>query len=144
MYDSLCVPIRRGIAWQESLRLPRATNNAPPFWLLPAPAIVERRTGRAVLLTLAGWASPKIAAAFGVREDTIRLWRSDFANGDVAALKASVAPALVGSPRGRSTELDATAPARRDRSAPGRAHQPFAAVQGAAKKSSVGGGRGTH
>ena len=52
----------------------------------------EADRARAVLLTLAGWTSPKIAEAFGVREDTVRLWRSDFANGGVAALKASVAP----------------------------------------------------
>jgi transposase len=45
-----------------------------------------------MLLTLAGWTSPRIAEAFGVREDTVRLWRSDFMRGGVAALKASVAP----------------------------------------------------
>src|SRR5438105_14965345 len=47
---------------------------------------------RAVLLTLAGWTSPRIAEAFGVREDTVRLWRSEFMSGGGAALKASVAP----------------------------------------------------
>jgi transposase len=52
----------------------------------------EADRARAVLLTLAGWTSPEIAEAFGVREDTVRLWRSDFAAGGVAALKASVAP----------------------------------------------------
>jgi transposase len=52
----------------------------------------EADRARAVLLTLAGWTSPHIAEAFGVREDTVRLWRSDFAGGDIAALKASVAP----------------------------------------------------
>src|SRR6202047_3368957 len=52
----------------------------------------EADRARAVLLTLAGWTSPKIAEAFGVREDTVRLWRSDFANGGVEAVKASVAP----------------------------------------------------
>jgi len=25
-----------------------------------------------------GWSSPRIAEAFGVREDSVRLWRSDF------------------------------------------------------------------
>jgi transposase len=45
-----------------------------------------------VLLTLTGWTSPRIAEAFGVREDTVRLWRIDFAGGGVAALQASVAP----------------------------------------------------
>ena len=52
----------------------------------------EADRARAVLLTLAGWTSPRIAEAFGVREDTVRLWRSDFLRGGVEALKASVAP----------------------------------------------------
>jgi transposase len=52
----------------------------------------EADRARAVLLTLAGWTSPKIAEAFGVREDTVRLWRSAFSAGGVAALKASPAP----------------------------------------------------
>src|SRR5260370_4234656 len=41
----------------------------------------EADRARAVLLTLGGWTSPRIAEAFGVREDTVRLWRSDFAGG---------------------------------------------------------------
>ena len=49
----------------------------------------EADRARAVLLMLAGW---KIAEAFGVREDTVRLWRSDFIAGGVAALKTSIAP----------------------------------------------------
>ena len=52
----------------------------------------EADRARAVVLTLAGWTSPRIAEAFGVREDTVRLWHSDFAGGGIAALKASVAP----------------------------------------------------
>ena len=52
----------------------------------------EADRARAVLLTPAGWTSPRIAGAFGVREDTVRLWRSDFMNGGVEALKATVAP----------------------------------------------------
>ena len=52
----------------------------------------EADRARAVLLTLSGWTSPRIAEAFGVREDTVRLWRSDFGRGGVAALKASIAP----------------------------------------------------
>ena len=52
----------------------------------------EADRARAVLLTLAGWSSPRIAEAFVVREDTVRLWRSNFAAGGVAALKASIAP----------------------------------------------------
>src|SRR3712207_2173967 len=52
----------------------------------------EADRARALLLTLAGWTSPRIAEAFGVREDTVRLWRSDFMKGGVGALKKSVAP----------------------------------------------------
>ena len=37
----------------------------------------EADRARAILMTLAGWTSPDIAAAFGVREDTVRLWRRD-------------------------------------------------------------------
>ena len=55
----------------------------------------EADRARAVLLTLAGWTSPRIAEAFGVRDDTVRLWRSDFMRGGVAALKATVAPGPV-------------------------------------------------
>ena len=44
------------------------------------------------MLTLSGWTSPRVAEAFGVREDTVRLWRGAFANGGIEALKASVAP----------------------------------------------------
>ena len=54
----------------------------------------EADRARAVLLTLSGWSSPQIAEAFGVREDTVRLWRSDFGRGGVDALKASIAPGL--------------------------------------------------
>jgi transposase len=52
----------------------------------------EADRARAVLLTLSGWTSPRIAEAFGVREDTVRLWRSDFGRGGVEALRASIAP----------------------------------------------------
>ena len=52
----------------------------------------EADRARAVLLTLSGWTSPRIAEAFGVREDTVRLWRSDFGKGGVEALRASLAP----------------------------------------------------
>ena len=51
----------------------------------------EADRARAVLLTLTGWTSGRIAEAFGVREDTVRLWRSEFMKGGVEALKASVA-----------------------------------------------------
>ena len=118
----------------------------------------EADRARAVLLTLAGWTSPRIAEAFGVREDTVRLWRSDFMRGGVAALKANVAPgpAAVKSeaamrvvtplleepvadrrnwtiPRLRA-EIEARAGVRISRSQLSKALR---------KKSSVGGGRGT-
>jgi DNA-directed RNA polymerase specialized sigma24 family protein len=35
----------------------------------------EADRARAILLTLSGWTSARIAQAFGVREDTVRLWR---------------------------------------------------------------------
>jgi transposase len=52
----------------------------------------EADRARALLLTLNGWTSARIAEAFGVREDTVRLWRSDFMRGGIAVLKASAAP----------------------------------------------------
>ena len=55
----------------------------------------EADRARAILLTLTGWTSQRIAQAFGVREDTVRLWRSDFVRGGVEALKATVAPGPV-------------------------------------------------
>ena len=51
----------------------------------------EADRARAVLLTLGGWTSARIAEAFGVREDTVRLWRSEFMSGGAEALRASVA-----------------------------------------------------
>lgn len=51
----------------------------------------EADRARAVLLTLSGWTSGRIAEAFSVREDTVRLWRSEFMSGGIDALRASVA-----------------------------------------------------
>src|SRR3712207_8083799 len=45
----------------------------------------EADRARAVLLTLAGWTSPEIAVAFGVREDTVRPWRGASMAGGVEA-----------------------------------------------------------
>src|SRR5215217_6634685 len=47
----------------------------------------EADRARAILLTLSGWTSPDIAAAFRVREDTVRLWRSTFMAGGAEALR---------------------------------------------------------
>jgi transposase len=52
----------------------------------------EADRARAILLTLSGWTSRPIAEAFGVREDTVRFWRSAFMTGGIEALKTSVAP----------------------------------------------------
>ena len=52
----------------------------------------EADRSRAILLTLSGWTSPGIAAAFGVREDTVRLWRSAFVRGGAEALRTRVPP----------------------------------------------------
>ena len=52
----------------------------------------EADRARAIVLTLLGWTSGPIAEAFGVREDTVRFWRSVFMTGGVEALKTSVAP----------------------------------------------------
>src|SRR6185295_7964645 len=52
----------------------------------------EADRARAILLTLSGWTSGRIAEAFGVREDTVRFWRSTFITGGIEALKKSVAP----------------------------------------------------
>src|SRR3954454_12630805 len=52
----------------------------------------EADRARAILLTLLGWTSGQIAEAFGVREDTVRFWRSVFIMGGIEALKTSVAP----------------------------------------------------
>jgi len=55
----------------------------------------EADRARAIVLTISGWTSGRIAKAFGVREDTVRLWRSDFMKGGVDALKATIAPGPV-------------------------------------------------
>jgi transposase len=52
----------------------------------------EADRARAILLTLSGWTSSDIAAAFGVREDTVRLWRSTLMRGGVEALRTRIPP----------------------------------------------------
>ena len=52
----------------------------------------EADRARAILLTLSGWTSGQIGEAFGVREDTVRFWRSAFLRGGIEALKKSTAP----------------------------------------------------
>lgn len=52
----------------------------------------EADRARSILLTLEGWTAGRIAEAFGVREDTVRQWRSDFMRGGTDALRARKAP----------------------------------------------------
>ena len=94
------VSVREGEArccWQM-LRAARTggplETSATAYWLTLAHSRDrgEADRARAILLTLSGWTSPRIAEAFSVREDTVRLWRSEFARGGVEALKATVAP----------------------------------------------------
>src|SRR3954447_22356364 len=44
----------------------------------------------AILLTVAGWSSGRIGDAFGVREDTVRLWRMRFMQGGVGGRGGSL------------------------------------------------------
>ncbi len=55
----------------------------------------EADRARAILLSLSGWTSGQIAEAFGVRDDTVRFWRSAFMTGGVEALTKAVAPGPV-------------------------------------------------
>jgi transposase len=52
----------------------------------------EADRARAILLTLRGWTSPRLAEAFSVREDTVRFWRSEFMAGGVSALETRPLP----------------------------------------------------
>jgi hypothetical protein len=52
----------------------------------------EADRARSILLTLRGWTSSRLSEAFGVREDTVRLWRSQFMNGGVDALETRPLP----------------------------------------------------
>ena len=52
----------------------------------------EADRARGIVLTLRGWASARIAEAFGVRDDTVRLWRSEFLDGGVEGLETRPSP----------------------------------------------------
>lgn len=119
----------------------------------------EADRARAVLLTLSGWSSPRIAEAFGVREDTVRLWRGDFASGGVEALKSTLAPGPTpvkseAALRVAMPLLEQPVADRRNWTIP-RLRAEIEAREGIRisrsqlskalrKKSSAGGGRGTH
>ena len=51
----------------------------------------EADRARGILLTLRGWTSAEIGQAFGVREDTVRFWRGEFARDGVDGLRTKVA-----------------------------------------------------
>src|SRR5690349_158189 len=52
----------------------------------------EADRARAIRLTIEGWTSGEIAAAFGVTAASVRHWRHWFASGGVTALRSSIAP----------------------------------------------------
>src|SRR4051794_41781218 len=62
----------------------------------------EADRARAIVLTLSGWTSGQIAEAFGVREDTVRFWRSAFTAGGVEAPKKTNAPGAAPVKTGRA------------------------------------------
>jgi transposase len=91
-YDSLSASIRK--VWHER-QIPGFSERGAALALTALAGSRDRGEAdraRAILLTLSGWTSPRIAEAFSVREDTVRLWRSDFSRGGLDALKASIAP----------------------------------------------------
>ena len=52
----------------------------------------EADRARAILLSLDGWTSDRLGAAFGVGGDSVRRWRVWFSKGGVTALRASPPP----------------------------------------------------
>ena len=52
----------------------------------------EADRARAILLSLSGWKSAAIGEVFGVREDTVRDWRSTFMREGLAGIKRHPAP----------------------------------------------------
>ncbi len=52
----------------------------------------EADRARAILLSLSGWKSAAIGEVFGVREDTVRDWRSTFMRDGVAGIERHPAP----------------------------------------------------
>ena len=56
------------------------------------PLVGSRRRARALLLSLAGWSSFRIAEAFAVKPDSVRHWRWIFGRKGVAGLRARKAP----------------------------------------------------
>jgi len=53
---------------------------------------VEADRARSILLSLSGWKSAAIGEVFGVRDDTVRDWRSTFMRNGVAGIERHPAP----------------------------------------------------
>src|SRR6266851_3815680 len=108
----------------------------------------EADRARAILLSLDGWTSERISAAFCAKPDSVRHWRWIFGREGVAGLRPPQATrpgagqgagcfvgdrGSAGARRIGSAELDLAAPGRRDREANRRAHLEIAAQRGAEK-----------
>ena len=52
----------------------------------------EADRARAILLSVSGWKSAEIGEVFGVREDTVRDWRSSFMREGLAGIERHPAP----------------------------------------------------
>ena len=109
----------------------------------------EADRARAMLLTLNGWTSARIAEAFGVREDTVRLWRELFHAGrrrgteskrgaraftDENQGRASRYYAVARCPGCQPAQLDDPASHGRNREARRRQNRTLAAFQSASQK----------
>jgi transposase len=75
---------------------PRVVSTSEQLEALQALARSDRRDeadrARAVVLSINGWTSGQIARAFGVTPDSVRRWRSWFAEAGVDGLRASDRP----------------------------------------------------
>jgi transposase-like protein len=79
----------------------------------------EADRARAILLSLSGWKSAAIGEIFGVREDTVRDWRSTFMrDGERAVRRAG----------SKSDQLDLAAPVGGNRATHRASHLAFTAV----------------
>jgi transposase len=60
--------------------------------LAASPNRAEADRARAILLSLSGWTSAAIGEVFGVREDTVRDWRSTFMREGLCGIERHPAP----------------------------------------------------
>jgi transposase len=75
--------------------------------LARSPRRDEADRARAMLLSLAGWTSAEIGAAFGVTADSVRHWRNWYATGGIEALRAAALPGPSGARGLRALSLAA-------------------------------------